>query len=355
MIFMNTVILLAAGKSQRASTDKLWAHIHGRPLWTLSYEVFLNHPKIAEIILVVPKGAEKKFSKYTNAKTKIIVGGKTRMESFANGLKSASGKIIIDHNAANPKVSRKEIDEVIKAAKKHGAAAVSSQAVDTVISSSGEFYDEVLAREKLRLMQTPQAVKAEILRKIKLKESSDLSSALLGITKVKIVEAGPSNKKITFEEDIKRLNSYSFIGEDSHKFSKSGVLTLGGLKIKDHHALEANSDGDVILHAIGRALASVKDRSFSKVADKICDAGNKNSAAYLRPLLKGIEIEMLSLQIECKVPKIDSLPLRKSLAKILKISESKIRIQAMNGEALTAFGKGLGIRAICVITCHERS
>lgn len=352
---MNTVILLAAGKSQRANTDKLWADVHGRPLWTLSYEVFLNHPKIGEIILVVPKGAEKKFSKYLNAKTKIVIGGKTRMESFINGVQKASGEIIIDHNAANPNPSPKEIDEVIKAAKKYGAAAVSSQAVDTVISSSGEFYDAVFPREKLRLMQTPQAVKAEILRKIKLKESTDLSSALLGVTKVKIVEASPANKKITFKKDIETLSTHAFIGEDSHEFSKSGVLVLGGLKVKGYHALEANSDGDVVLHAIGRALASAKDQSFSKVADKICEAGNKNSRAYLKPLLKNIEIEMLSLQIECKYPKIDTLPLRKSLSKILKISESKIRIQAMSGEALSAFGKGLGIRAICVITCHERS
>lgn len=352
---MNTVILLAAGKSQRANSDKIWADIHGRPLWTLSYETFLNHSAISEVILVVPKGSEKKFAKFTDAKTKIVSGGETRMQSFLNGLEKAKGEIILDHNAANPNVSAFEISELIKEAKKHGAAALSLEAVDTIISSDGDFYAELYPREKLRLMQTPQAVRADILKKIELKECSDLSSALLEKTKVKIVKANPSNRKITFKEDLDSLRNFSFIGEDSHKFSKSGILVLGGLKIRTEKALLANSDGDVVLHAIGRALAAAQDKSFSKIADEICESGEKNSAAYLKPLLKNIEIQMLSLQIECKKPRIDSLPIKKSLSKILKIEESKIRINSMSGENLTAFGRGEGIRAICVINCHERS
>lgn len=352
---MNTVILLAAGKSQRANSDKIWADIHGRPLWTLSYETFLNHPAIDEIILVVPKGGEKKFVKFIGEKTKIVAGGETRMKSFLNGMKKAKADLILDHNAANPNVSAKEITEVIKQAKKYGAAALSLEAVDTVISSTGNFYEKVYPRKKLRLMQTPQAVRADILKKIDLKEASDLTSALLDKTKVRMVKASPSNRKITFKEDLSSIKNHSFVGEDSHEFSKSGNLVLGGLKIKELPALSANSDGDVVLHAIGRALAAAQDKSFSKIADAICESGEKNSAAYLRTLLKNIEVEMLSLQIECKKPKIDSLPLKKSLSKILNIHESKIRINAMSGEGLTAFGRGEAIRAICIITCHERS
>ncbi len=345
---MNVAIILAAGKSTRAKQDKLFVSLHGFPLWTHSYNTFLNHPKIDKIILVVPN--KSKFQKYINEETELVIGGKTRMESFKNALSTLKLKdedIVLDHNAANPFVSQKEISDVIKETKKYGAAALSCQCIDTTITASGSFYSTLLDRSTLRLMQTPQAARGDIMKKIVLNNQSDLASAILPFHKVKIVEANPSNKKITFPEDLKSLNY--FIGEDSHAFSTAGILVLGGLKVKTQHALLANSDGDVLLHAIGRALAQAKNLSFSKIADKFCKKGEKNSAKYLKPLLENVEIQMISISIECQKPKIDSLPLKESLAKILKISEEKIRISAHTGEGLENFGNG--IRSTVILTC----
>lgn len=350
---MNTAILLAAGKSTRTGENKLWTNILGRPLWTLSYEKLLGHKNIDEIILVMTKKDQSKCKKYLSARTRIAIGGKTRIQSFLNAIKILKIKdsdIILDHNAANPHLSNREIEEVIKAAKKDGAAAVSHAATDTIIVKKGGYYDQILNRDDIRLMQTPQAIRGDILKKIKFNNETDLCSAALKYSKVKIIEAEKINKKITFKEDINAFRTKSFIAEDSHRFSSSGTLMLAGLKIKTLPALEANSDGDVVLHAIGRTLAQAKDKSFSKVADALCKKEIKDSRKYLEPFLKDTKIKMLSIHIECQKPKIDALDIKSSLSRILKIPRDLIRVSAMSGEGLTEFGRGNGIKCTVVIT-----
>ena len=351
---MNTAILLAAGKSLRAKQNKLWAEIHGQALWTLSYEIFQKHSEIDQIFLVVPKKDMEKFQKHIGPKTRLLPGGASRMESFMNAIKELNldeADIILDHNAANPHVTQQEISEVIAAAKQHGAAALSHPSTNTLIKMEDGFYTQEIPRENVRQMQTPQAMQAKLLKGIELNSQTDLTTALLGKVPVKVIEADPINTKVTTQEDLAKLKSRSFLGEDSHAFSKDGQLQLGGITIAELPALEANSDGDVILHAIGRALAQAAGTSFSQVADALCGQGQKDSAAYLNPLLEELKILNASIHIEAQKPHIDGLPLKASLAKILKISESKIHISAMSGEELTPFGRGEAIRCTALIQC----
>lgn len=369
---MNIAILLASGKSHRAGRDKLLTQINGKELWQHSFETFANHKGIDKIILMVPKGKEKYFSsKIGLTKIKevdVVAGGDTRMQSFINGINflkkngiSFDAKdIILDHNAANPFVTASEISEVIKAAKIHGGAATSSKSVDTVMVENNGFYDSVIDREKIRLMQTPQAVRGDILQKVmdgelkKKKEATDLSSLILDFANVKVIEADPKNKKITFASDIASHSRNYFIGEDSHKFDTRGTLVIGGLKIAGLPKLKANSDGDVILHAIGRALAQANGVNFSLVADRICE-NKKNgieidSALFLKPFIEAITIHHISIAIECKTPHIDELPLAESIANIIGISKEQVSISAMSGEGLTPFGQGKAIRCTCIAT-----
>lgn len=353
---MNIAILLAAGSSSRAGQNKLWADVHGKPLWTLSYETFQAHPEIGRIILVVPHGDEFRFLPLIDGeKTQVITGGSTRMDSFKNGLAAADFKdsdILLDHNAANPNATAAEISEVIASAQKIGAAAVSHLAVDTLLTADHGTYTAVIPREGIRHMQTPQAVRGDILRKVSLIESTDLTSALLAVTPVAVVEASAHNKKITFAEDLERLRLQTFLGEDSHAFSSAGQLTLGGLSIPELPALEANSDGDVILHAIGRALAQACGENFSEIADPLLLSGESNSRDYLEPFLERVKIQKLALSIECARPQIDpfSSALKDSLAEILGMPNEAIQISAHSGEGLTAFGRGEGIRCLALLT-----
>lgn len=359
---MNISIILAGGSSTRAGQNKLWAKVGDRPLWTLAHARFLEHSQIGRIVLVVPKGDELRFAALVkDEKTSIVTGGTTRMESFKKGLQSvgdfADEDIILDHNAASPMVTGQEISAVIAAAKEHGAAAVAHPVVDTVVqvTTNEDFAEKTWDRTSLRLMQTPQAVRGDVLKNaITALDplATDLSSVLMNHASVKILPASLGNKKVTFAEDLEALTAHTFIGEDSHAFSSDGTLVLGGLTLPEWPKLEANSDGDVILHAIGRALAQASGASFSELADPLMLSGDLNSEDYVKPFLGTRKILSVSLSLECARPRIDPLmsQLKGSLADLLSISENSITFSAHTGESLTPFGQGEGIRCLASVT-----
>ncbi len=148
------------------------------------------------------------------------------------------------------------------------------------------------------------------------------------------------------------------IGQDSHRFDDSNSdkpLILGGVVFEGEQPLLANSDGDVILHAVTRAISGIttvdvlgpKTKEFLK-------NGITDSKVYLEEGLKDLEgtISHLSISIECKRPRITPrIPeMRRSLAAMLKTDEKNIGITATSGEELTEFGKGNGINVFAVIT-----
>ena len=148
------------------------------------------------------------------------------------------------------------------------------------------------------------------------------------------------------------------LGQDSHRFFDNGKpLILGGVVLDGEMGLAANSDGDVIIHALCNAIEqALGGDSFSIYADKMCKKGIVDSREYLKIARKHLEeagyrIGNLGISIEAKRPKI--LPLaeeiRNSLARILAIEKSQIGINATSGEELTAFGRGEGIQSWAVI------
>ncbi len=147
------------------------------------------------------------------------------------------------------------------------------------------------------------------------------------------------------------------IGQDSHKFDfedKDKKLILGGITLEGP-ALKANSDGDVVLHAITNAISGVTCKNIlGGAADKMCEKGIIDSKEYVKEALKYLneKIEHISITIEGKRPKISPKveEMRQSIAEILKIETTQVGITATTGEGLTEFGKGNGISVFAVLT-----
>lgn len=148
------------------------------------------------------------------------------------------------------------------------------------------------------------------------------------------------------------------IGQDSHRFDENKRLILGGFPI-DHIGLNANSDGDVILHSLCNAIASgIGLGSIGSYADEMCSTqGIKDSSQYLKHVdsemkRKGHSINNISISVECKTPKVEPLidDIKKSISKILAISPDLIGLTATSGEGLTEVGKGLGIAVIAIVS-----
>jgi 2-C-methyl-D-erythritol 2,4-cyclodiphosphate synthase len=179
------------------------------------------------------------------------------------------------------------------------------------------------------------------------------------------------NFKITTNADYQKLKSIlgekpeDFIvgiGQDSHEFeaSKSAktCLVLGGVKISSEPKLKANSDGDIILHALFNAISqALGEKSLGFYADEKVKEGIKDSKKYIEIILKkahkqGYKLNNVGLMLECSHPKIDPISheIKTSLSKILDLPSAKIGITATSGEALTPFGKGQAIQCFAIVS-----
>lgn len=154
------------------------------------------------------------------------------------------------------------------------------------------------------------------------------------------------------------------IGQDSHRFESDDLLKpliLGGVRIEGHRGLNANSDGDVVLHALTNAISGVTGVPIlGRIADRMClEQGIMDSAEYLRRALvdlrPGQVISHVSISVECSTPRlsphIDTI--RRSISHLLSIDVDSVAITATSGEGLTDPGKGLGISVLCLVTVIE--
>src|SRR3989338_6003298 len=278
---MNYAIIVAGGKGKRMRKreNKLFLLLNKEPIILHTLNKFQNFKSINKIILVINHDDKDKFQsivKSNNLKKiiKIIDGGLERQDSAYNGIK-AIGKaddddIILIHNAANPFVDEATINNCISAAKKYGAAAAGFPAKDTIKVVKDGFVRQTIERKLVWQAQTPQAIKYFLAKRAferahddKFYGTDDASLVERLGGSVKIVNCPRENIKITEPYDLayanKMINASKIgIGQDSHKFSndKNKKLILGGFEIKNETGFEANSDGDVILHALFNALST---------------------------------------------------------------------------------------------------
>lgn len=384
----NHAIILAAGQGQRMAMkkDKMLLLINGKPLIYYSIIAFNDHPDIDSITLVTNRNnreeIERTVKKFRLKKVKsIVLGGINRKNSLQKGLQALKNPqpadIILVHNGANPLPSQEEISEIIHQSQENGAAISAKPITNTIkeLEPDGRHILKTHDRSKLYAAETPQAANYATLEKalshaIKSQhEPTDEAMMLEAIGQpVSIVQSGDENFKITTQADYHKLRSIlgelpddfrTGIGQDSHHFDPDQKgLTIGGITLPEEQKLQANSDGDVILHAIFNALSqAIGEQSLGFYADPLCEQGVKDSKKYLEIILKKVDeenfqINSLGLMIECKRPKIDpiSAQLKKSLSTLLNLSPSRIGITATSGENLTSFGAGMGIQCFAIIS-----
>lgn len=162
------------------------------------------------------------------------------------------------------------------------------------------------------------------------------------------------------DKTMGNIISISTIGQDSHRFGTpcgETTIKLGGIDIPFDKPIEANSDGDVVYHAITNAISGFTGVNIlGGEADKIClEQGIKDSSIYLEKALEYLKdgkIVHCSITIECLRPKLmPHIPaMKESIGNILGIPASSVGITATTGEGLTGFGRGEGIQVFCILT-----
>lgn len=381
-------ILLAAGRSRRFGFDKLFKKIGGKTVFEHSLQFLENAPQISKIFIAASAGNFRTIEKIAaSGEYKkvfgVIRGGRTRFESVQKCLAQTAGcSIIVIHNAANPFATQKELALCCKALRKKNifGAGVGRPVASTLkLAPKGQVI-ETLPRRDVWEMETPQAVRTQEftnammrLSKHSARNFTDDLSVLEAVGFATcIVPASAENRKITMPEDLKIAQAFADgakdisavgIGEDSHEFSDkwpvvSGkCLILGGVKISGVPAFHADSDGDVILHALCNALASSLGRgSLGTYATKMCRGGITDSRQYLKKNIQAMQrahrkIQNVSFSLEAARPHIDTFApkIKESLSALLKIPPSAIGITATSGEKLTPFGQGKAIKCQAIV------
>ena len=380
---MNIAIIVAGGSGKRMNNrvNKILLLLDKDPIIYHTIKHFEESEKIDGIILVVNKDDIEEINnlikRYDFKKIKkVIGGGEKRQDSVYNGIKAIENvkeeDIVLIHNAANPFITSSLIEEVIKNTKDFGGCAVAVKAKDTVKEVNDDnFVLRTLDRTKLWQMQTPQASRYKLLVRAFVEAynnnyygTDDVELIERLGEKVKIIECSEENFKITKPIDLENakllMNADRVgIGLDSHKFSETPKkLVLGTVLIPDENGLEANSDGDVILHSLFNALSqSVGGKSLGFYADPLCKKGVKDSAVYLKIALemvkeKGFKINNIGIMIEAKKPRLDKYEelIKENIAELCNVEHTQVGLTVTSGEELTDFGKGLGMQVFSVVS-----
>lgn len=365
-----SIILVGAGLGERFGQAKALVKLAGETLLHRNLKLFEKLPFEHEIIVVVSEDIIPQAKKIARDKSiKVIAGGNERIDSVRKGLEAATGSLVMIHNVANPWAQLQDFNRIHEALVKQDCACfVGQPMVDTIRKMNGD-QSLTLDRNNVWRVQTPQGFRKESLLEVlsasKGKKITD-EVYLFEKSKIPVVsfETSIMNMKITYPQDLEffemllRKKVLTGIGEDSHCFDDSGTMTLGGVKIKDLPKLKANSDGDLILHALFNAISSaLGEGSISLTADPMVEQGIIDSSIYLDTLLdiankRRYRLNNISISLECARPKIDPLTddIKASLSKMLDVEIRNIGITATSGEKLTSFGKGEGIRCSCVVS-----
>jgi 2-C-methyl-D-erythritol 4-phosphate cytidylyltransferase len=214
-------VLVAAGRGERFGGDrpKAFAALAGRPLLAESLERLDACPRIEALVVVAPAGWEEPailLAEELGAGkvTVVVAGGETRSASVRLGLAEVpqDAETILVHDAARPLVSDEVVERVLAALDEGFEGAVPGLPVaDTLKRAADGVVVETLERAGVYAVQTPQAFRADALRRAlagPLAEGSDCAAFVEAAGgRVRIVEGDPALLKVTTRADLEAVEA----------------------------------------------------------------------------------------------------------------------------------------------------
>jgi 2-C-methyl-D-erythritol 4-phosphate cytidylyltransferase len=196
------VVLVAAGEGRRFGGPKAFLDLEGVPLLRRAAAPFA---RLADRVVVVRRAD---LERAAMPGWKVVAGGARRRDSVALGVAALDPgtAIVLVHDAARPLVTEALVDRVAAAARQHAAVVPVVPLHDTIKRVQAGRVLETLDRASLVAVQTPQAFRADLLRRALARTDADATdeAALveaLGET-VATVPGDPRNVKITTPEDL---------------------------------------------------------------------------------------------------------------------------------------------------------
>ncbi|HEX8313839.1 MAG TPA: 2-C-methyl-D-erythritol 4-phosphate cytidylyltransferase [Flavisolibacter sp.] len=209
-------ILVAGGSGKRmgSAVPKQFLMLHGKPVLYYTIRAFLEAYDDLQLILVLPEeftdlGREIIDAFFDYNRIQITSGGETRFHSVQNGLRLVQGDgIIFVHDAVRCLVTTDLIHRCFEHARQMGSAVPVTMVKDSIRLLNEELNDnEVLDRNKVVLVQTPQTFHSRILLpafEIDFKERFTDEATVVEAygLKISLLEGEENNIKITRPVDL---------------------------------------------------------------------------------------------------------------------------------------------------------
>jgi 2-C-methyl-D-erythritol 4-phosphate cytidylyltransferase/2-C-methyl-D-erythritol 2,4-cyclodiphosphate synthase len=385
-----TAIIAAGGRGERfgGARPKQLYTIDGRSILERSVMLFVEHPVIDDVIVVLPPdlAAEPPFAIGHVKALRVVAGGVRRQDSVANGFASVprDADMVVVHDAARPFASPDLIARTIAAAAESGAALAALPARDTVKRArqraSYVHVVETLPRETVYLAQTPQAFRRELLQAaldFGAREGIDATDEATLVERagheVRLVTGEETNIKVTVPEDLpmadaiaRRSAPSAFragVGYDIHRLVQGRPLVLGGVTIPFDRGLLGHSDADAVCHAItdailGAAAAGDIGRHFPDDQAAWKDASSidllRRAAAVVRE--HGLEVANVDASVIAERPKLGPYidEMRRNLAAALTVDLTRVSVKGKSNDGVGELGRGEAIAVHATVLLYAR-
>lgn len=363
------LLIMAAGQGVRFGGElpKQYSNISNNKT-ILDYTIKKFEQLVDNIFVVVSE--DDSYIDNLNLNVNILrIGGKTRFESCKNAVYYLhnnfphNSKVLI-HDACRPYVRETTITSVIEALDSECGVVPVTDITESLKYISDDAVIENMDRSEFALAQTPQGFE---LHKLYIAYNSAHSTHYTDDVwvfkacgyRVKTVKGSRCNIKITTKEDIRKMNDIRVgFGVDVHAFKEGSHIMLGGVKVEAPYAVEAHSDGDVLLHSLCDAILGSIGLGDIGVFFPPSDAKWKNaqSKVFVAECLnklkeKGGTIVNIDFTLMAEEPKIKNYreEILQNIATMCNIEVSRVNLGATTTEKMGFLGREEGIAANCVV------
>jgi len=366
-------LLMAAGSGTRfgAAEPKQYLPLLGRPVIRHAAEALLAGGHVAAIQPVVAAGEEARVAGLLAGlpARPPVAGGATRAESVRSGLAALAADppaVVLVHDAARPVIPPGTIPALLAALDAAPGAIPAQPVADTLKRGAGGRAVETVPRDGLFRAQTPQAFHYAALeaahRGADAGATDDAALLEAAGETVALVPGGESNVKITWPEDLARVEAHLAArllprmgtGFDVHRLVEGRPLILCGVIVPHPLGLAGHSDADVGIHALCDAIYGALaegdiGRWFppSEAEWKDADSARFLRHAAGRIAARGGVLANADVTLICERPKIapHAAAMRARLAELLGVGIGAVSVKATTTERLGFPGRGEGIAA----------
>jgi 2-C-methyl-D-erythritol 4-phosphate cytidylyltransferase / 2-C-methyl-D-erythritol 2,4-cyclodiphosphate synthase len=391
------VVIPAAGSGQRMagaaagpSPAKQYLPLAGATVIEHALTPFLDHPRIAGIVVVVAREDERFRTLGVSAHPRVstALGGPERAHSVLNGLEALASRAaahdwVLVHDAARPCLARMELDRLIAQVEDDEVGGLLALPAGDTLKQQADTQQRSAAtvdRSRIWRAQTPQMFRFESLRAA-LREAArqglpvtDESSAMEARGhSPRLVTGSVRNIKVTVPEDLELAEAILTdgrrgaamrvgMGFDAHRYGEGDHVMLGGVRIAHTRGIVAHSDGDVLIHALCDALLGAA--GLGDIGEHFPDQEPKwrgaASARFLERVVdmlaeRGLRAQGADLTLLAEEPRLapHREAIRTTLARLLGVDAARVNLKATTLERMGFIGRGEGLAAQAIVTVTE--